>query len=111
MNQVTEDANAQLEQLRRSFEEKVGLIKNNTDDELQEMADTAQKVLTEAGWDETGKQIVKGLLKAFSLRSPALLMRSRNWLLQAYRRRSRHWTSTLRRGCSVRSVTTPALVS
>ena len=61
MNQVTEDANAQLEQLRRSFEEKVGLIKNNTDDELQEMADTAQKVLTEAGWDETGKQIVKGL--------------------------------------------------
>ena len=61
MNQVTEDANAQLEQLRRSFEEKVGLIKNNTEDELQEMADTAQKVLTEAGWDETGKQIVKGL--------------------------------------------------
>lgn len=31
------------------------------DPELQEMADTAQKVLTEAGWDETGKQIVKGL--------------------------------------------------
>lgn len=61
MNQVTEDANAQLEQLRRSFEEKIGLIKNNTEDELQEMADTAQKVLTEAGWDETGKQIVKGL--------------------------------------------------
>ena len=61
MNQVTEDANARLEQLRRSFEEKVGLIKNNTEDELQEMADTAQKVLTEAGWDETGKQIVKGL--------------------------------------------------
>ena len=61
MNQVTEDANAQLEQLRRSFEEKVGLIKNNTEDELQEMANTAQKVLTEAGWDETGKQIVKGL--------------------------------------------------
>lgn len=61
MNQVTEDANAQLEQLRRSFEEKVGLIKNNTENELQEMADTAQKVLTEAGWDETGKQIVKGL--------------------------------------------------
>ena len=61
MNQVTEDSNAQLEQLRRSFEEKVGLIKNNTEDELQEMADTAQKVLTEAGWDETGKQIVKGL--------------------------------------------------
>lgn len=61
MNQVTEDANAQLEQLRRSFEKKVGLIKNNTEDELQEMADTAQKVLTEAGWDETGKQIVKGL--------------------------------------------------
>lgn len=61
MNQVTEDANAQLEQLRRSFEEKVGLIKNNTEDELQEMADTAQKILTEAGWDETGEQIVKGL--------------------------------------------------
>ena len=53
----------------------------------------------------------RGLLKAFSLRSPALLTRSRNWLLQAYRRRSRHWTSTLHRGYSVRSVTTPVLVS
>ena len=61
MNQVTEDANAQLEQLRRNFEEKVGLIKNNTEDELQEMSETAQKILTEAGWDETGKQIVQGL--------------------------------------------------
>ena len=61
MNQVTEDANAQLEQLRRNFEEKVGLIKRNTEGELQEMSETAQKILTEAGWDETGKQIVNGL--------------------------------------------------
>ena len=61
MNQVTEDANAQLEQLRRNFEEKVGLIKRNTEGELQEMSETAQKILTEAGWDESGKQIENGL--------------------------------------------------
>lgn len=61
MNQVTEDANAELEELRKAFEEKVGLIKNDTEAELEEMSETAQKILTEAGWDETGKQIVTGL--------------------------------------------------
>ena len=61
MAQVTTDTNAKLEQLRRDFEEKVGLIKKNTDEEMEEMAETAQKILTEAGWDETGQAIVTGL--------------------------------------------------
>ena len=59
--QVNADANAQLEQLRRDFEEKVGLIKKDTDEEMEKMAESAQKILTEAGWDETGQAIVTGL--------------------------------------------------
>ena len=61
MAQVTADADAELERLRKEFAEKVGLIKTNTEDDLKEMSETAQKILTEAGWDETGKQIVTGL--------------------------------------------------
>lgn len=61
MAQVTENANAELEELRQAFEEKVGLIKSDTEAELTEMSETAQAILTEAGWDETGKQIVTGL--------------------------------------------------
>lgn len=61
MAQVTADANAELARLQQEFAEKVGLIKTNTDEELEEMAETAQKILTEAGWDETGQAIVDGL--------------------------------------------------
>ena len=61
MAQVTADVNAELERLRKEFGEKVGLIKTNTEDDLKEMSETAQKILREAGWDETGKQIVTGL--------------------------------------------------
>jgi hypothetical protein len=61
MDQVTADANAELERLRKDFGEKVGLIKTNTEKDLAEMSETAQKILREAGWDETGKQIVAGL--------------------------------------------------
>ena len=61
MDQITTDTDAKLQELRKSFEETVGLIKDNTEDELTEMSETAQKILTEAGWDETGKQIVNGL--------------------------------------------------
>lgn len=61
MAQVTADADAELERLRQEFGEKVGLIKTNTEKDLKEMSETAQKILREAGWDETGKQIVSGL--------------------------------------------------
>ena len=61
MDQITTDTDAKLQELRKNFEETVGLIKDNTEDELTEMSETAQKILTEAGWDETGKQIVNGL--------------------------------------------------
>ena len=61
MDQVTIDVNAELEQLRKDFGEKVGLIKTDTEKEMQEMADVAQAILQEAGWDETGKQIVTGI--------------------------------------------------
>lgn len=61
MDQVTADADAELETLRKEFAEKVGIIKKNTESDLKEMSETAQKILREAGWDETGKQIVTGL--------------------------------------------------
>ncbi len=61
MDQVTLDANEELEQLRQDFAEKVGLIKTDTDAEMAEMSESAQKILREAGWSETGEQIVAGI--------------------------------------------------
>ena len=62
MRQIDIDAKAELEQLRKDFGEKVGLIKKETEAETQEMVDAAQKILEAAGWDDTGKQIVYGLI-------------------------------------------------
>lgn len=73
MDQVTVDVNAELEQLRKDFGEKVGLIKKDTETEMQEMADTAQAILQEAGWDETGKQIVTGITGGVESEKPNFL--------------------------------------
>jgi len=73
MDQVTLDVNAELEQLRQDFGEKVGLIKKDTEQEMQEMANAAQEILREAGWDETGKQIVTGITEGVEAEKPNLL--------------------------------------
>lgn len=73
MNQVTIDANRELEELRQAFGEKVGLIKKDTEKETQEMVDAAQAILEEAGWDETGKQIVTGIKAGVEEEKPTFL--------------------------------------
>ncbi len=73
MDQITIDTNAELEQLRKEFGEKVGLIKKDTEKETQEMVDAAQAILEEAGWDETGKQIVTGLKNGVEEEKPTFL--------------------------------------
>ena len=70
LDQITADSNAELEQLRRDFGEKVGLIKLDTEKDMQEMASTAQAILREAGWDETGKEIVSGLTEGVKEERP-----------------------------------------
>lgn len=62
LEQLNSDTATNLEALRKAFAEKVGIIKNDTQAEMQEMSETAQKILTDAGWDETGKQIVQGII-------------------------------------------------
>lgn len=73
LNQVTIDANRELEELRQAFGEKVGLIKKDTEQETQEMVDAAQAILEEAGWDETGKQIVTGIKAGVEEEKPSFL--------------------------------------
>lgn len=73
MRQVDIDANAELEQLRKDFGEKVGLIKKDTEAETEEMVTIAQRILEEAGWDETGKQIVAGIKSGIEEEKPSFL--------------------------------------
>ena len=73
MEQVTIDANAELDQLRQDFGEKVGLIKKDTEAEMKEMSEVAQKILREAGWDETGQQIVTGLTEGVETQKPTFI--------------------------------------
>lgn len=73
LNQVNVDANAKLEKLRQEFGEKVGLIKKDTEQETKEMVEAAEKILEEAGWDETGKQIVTGIKQGVEEEKPSLI--------------------------------------
>ena len=83
MEQIDIDANAELDQLRKDFEEKVGLIKKDTEAETQEMVDAVQKILEEAGWDETGQRIVQGIEEGVEEEKPNLLQKLRDMALEA----------------------------
>lgn len=61
MAQLEEDTSRQLASLRQEFSENVGLIKRDTEAEMAEMTEAARKILSEAGWTETGQQIPAGL--------------------------------------------------
>ena len=61
MAQLEADTSSQLEALRKEFSEKVGLIKNDTESQMVEMTEVTKKILSEAGWTETGQQIPAGL--------------------------------------------------
>lgn len=73
MNQISADANAELDRLRKDFSEKVGLIKKDTEKETQAMVDAVQAILEAAGWDETGKQIVRGITNGVEETKPSFL--------------------------------------
>ncbi|NCE64067.1 phage tail tape measure protein [Pseudoflavonifractor sp. 524-17] len=81
MAQVTEETNAELEQLQKDFGEKVGLIKTDTQAELAEMSETSQKILTEAGWDETGQRIVTELTTGVTSQRPSFINELTNMAL------------------------------
>lgn len=61
MAQLEEDTSRQLASLRQEFSENVGLIKRDTEAKMAEMTEAARKILSEAGWTETGQQIPAGL--------------------------------------------------
>ncbi len=61
MKTLNKDTSEQLDKLRKEFNKKVGLIKSNTEAEIKKMSETAQSIMREAGWDETGQAIVAGM--------------------------------------------------
>lgn len=61
LSQLEEDTANQLASLRQEFSENVGLIKRDTEAKMAEMTEAARKILSEAGWTETGQQIPAGL--------------------------------------------------
>lgn len=61
MAQLEEDTSRQLASLRQEFSENVGLIKRDTEAKMAEMTEAARKILSEAGWTETGQQIPASL--------------------------------------------------
>ena len=71
--QLEADTSSQLASLRQEFAENVGLIKKDTEAEMQEMTEVAKKILSEAGWTETGQQIPAGLAEGVSLSKSAFL--------------------------------------
>lgn len=73
MKQINQDCSDSLEKLRTEFGENVGTIKKDTEAKLKEIRDTAKKILNEAGWDDSGKQIVNGLGNGIEANKSTLL--------------------------------------
>ena len=71
--QLTADTEAEMERLKTEFEKKVGLIKENTEKQMKEMSETAQKILRDAGWDQTGQKIVQGLTQGVVDEKPVFI--------------------------------------
>lgn len=61
MKTLNKDTSEQLDKLGKEFNKKVGLIKSDTEAEIKKMSETAQSIMREAGWDETGQAIVVGM--------------------------------------------------
>lgn len=73
LREVDDELNGEMEKLRNDFGEQVGLIKKDAEKETQEMVDAATAILTAAGWDEIGRQIVAGIREGITDESSALL--------------------------------------
>lgn len=73
MDELNNETNQKLDNLRKDFGETVGLIKKDTESELREMTESANSILRQAGWDETGKQIVNGLTGGVESQKPSFL--------------------------------------
>ena len=66
MAKITSDCEEKLAQLKKNFGETVGTIKKDTDAKLREITETANRILREAGWSETGEQIVNGIVNGMN---------------------------------------------
>ena len=73
MAQLEEDTSRQLASLRQEFSENVGLIKRDTEAKMAEMTEAARKILSEAGWTETGQQIPAGLAQGVAQSKPTFI--------------------------------------
>ncbi len=73
MAEINATADQELNRLQNEFKKTVGLIRKNTEYDLGSMASTSQRLLREAGWDETGNQIVNGLNKGVIEMKPTFL--------------------------------------
>ena len=73
MAQLEADTSSQLASLRQEFAENVGLIKKDTEAEMKEMTEVATKILSEAGWTETGQQIPAGLAEGVAMSKSTFL--------------------------------------
>lgn len=83
MNKLNETTSRQLQELREEFAKKVGLIKEDTEAEMAEMAETAQEILTSGRWDATGKAIVDGITGGVFSNEDAFLNALTRWRWQA----------------------------
>lgn len=55
MAELDASVNQELDDLRNDFYKEVGLIETNTEVQMTEMVNAVQRIMREAGWDETGQ--------------------------------------------------------
>lgn len=72
MYDLKNDTIDQLVKLKDEFEKTVGLVKVDTEAQIAEMTASVNNILLQAGWDETGEQIVNGIAEGIQSNSGKL---------------------------------------
>lgn len=63
LDDLNETTRKKLEKLEKEFKNKIGIVKNNTEMEIQGMVNEAANIIKYAGWAETGQAIPAGLVE------------------------------------------------
>ena len=69
MSELEDSLNRSLDDLETDFKKSVGLIKTDTVSEFNEMVNTVIPLMKNAGWSETGQEIVSGLVSGIEMSS------------------------------------------
>lgn len=72
LSELNLECQTKLEELQTTFKKEVGIIKSGTEEEIAEMTANVKSIMTEAGWNEVGQEIINGITVGIEDKKPIL---------------------------------------